>query len=103
MTTYPEDSVLHRHMQSALQFAEVSIPDIPTDSVLHRHAADMPQSTSSVASEPVETKVAAVTEPLASKAPDQSPQEDTPPPVVAQSEQPASGGLFAWLKKLLGG
>ena len=85
MYIYPEDSVLHRHVQSALHFNDVSVPDIPQDSVLPRHAVD---------NDPVVI----------------SPQYDKiglkPSGRGSEPEIPEANthdGFFAWLKRLFGG
>ena len=82
MITYPEDSVLHRHIQSACQFTEVQVPDVPQDSVLRRHAENI-QST-----EILTQNVVNITKPA-------SAQTQTSMPV----EKPG-GGIFSWLKNL---
>lgn len=85
MHIYPEDSVLHRHVQSALHFHDLTVPDAPQDSVLHRHAVD---------NDPV--KVTPRFEEIDLK----------PSNIGSPSEMPeanAHGGFFAWLKRLFGG
>ena len=85
MYIYPEDSVLHRHVQSALHFNDVSAPDVPQDSVLRRHAVD---------NDPV--KSAPEYEDIILKPSDAESH-------LEMSKSNAGGGFFAWLKRLFGG
>ena len=96
----PTDSVLRRHAITE-RLRALGLP--PTDAVLRRHhdqlvaslearaaAAEAARRAASAAARPAPARVAA---PVAAP---------RPAPVAAPAAKPSGGGLFGWLRRLLG-
>lgn len=91
--SYPEDSTLRRHFESAQRFRA---DEPPSDSVLRRHYNQRRQAfIDSITSKPAAQKPAAR-------------RTTAPPPQKQPTQQPVceshgdNGGFFAWLKRLFG-
>lgn len=112
--TLPTDSVLRRHAESERDRV-LGWP--PSDSVLRRHheqwltanaAPALPTPAATVRMAPVSPPAAAAaraTAPVASAGASASRAPASAPPSVAPARPaaaPASGGLFSWLRRVLG-
>jgi hypothetical protein len=94
--SFPEDSVLRRHVESAAAMKRQAWLDIPpTDAVLRRHYAQIHQPAA-----------VAISPPKLESRPAPSATQKTPDPTALPSQvprQPQPTGFFGWLGKLFGG
>ena len=98
--TLPEDAVLRRHALTERQRV-LGLP--PTDSVLQRHYAQLQAMQGSAATVTASAPVAPATQPEASAAAKPISASVRPAHSPAAPAQPSGGGgLFGWLKRLLG-
>jgi hypothetical protein len=106
---YPEDSVLHRHYESAAAMARSEwLQQPPTDSVLRRHYEQLRQA--GLAAATVRSAGTVVRPAVAGTASATASARAAPPPerplVAPPATAPAParrGGVFGWLGRLFGG
>jgi hypothetical protein len=110
--SFPEDSVLRRHCDSAAALKRADwLAQPPTDSVLRRHYQQLRQAASIGTTTAARPAVARTPSPTAPARPEPSPQRQAPQqsrpaaaPAPAPAPEPAPrGGLFGWLSRLFGG
>jgi hypothetical protein len=102
----PEDSVLKRHyVASVMSEILAELPPRPTDSVLARHYdADVASRLAARTGDSGTTEAGAVPAAQARSAPKSAAAGPRPAASTAPEGKAAGGGgLFGWLKRLLGG
>jgi hypothetical protein len=96
----PTDSVLRRHATTE-RLRSLGLP--PTDAVLKRHHEQLVASLQARAAAAEAARRAAATTPRAAAARPAAPAVAArPAPAAAPAPAPSGGGLFGWLRRLLG-